>query len=70
MVGQGHFEVEYQAGKFVPLSNDKIDAIKKRYFYDVIFQIGIKNKKSNSKKSTKEGLKVALQNMVKNVTMA
>ena len=42
-VGGGvHVEVEYQAGKFVPLSNENIDSMKKDFFCTDIFQRGIK----------------------------
>ena len=33
-------EVEYQAGRLVPLSNEKIDAMKKDYFYAEILHRG------------------------------
>ena len=42
--GEGHVEVKNQAGKFVPLSNDKIDATKKANFYAALLQRGIKRK--------------------------
>ena len=42
MVGEGHFEVEDQAGKFVSLSNDKIDVMEKDDLYAEILQRGIK----------------------------
>ena len=40
--GEEHDEVGYQVGKFVPISNHKIDTMKKDYFYAEIFEIGIK----------------------------
>ena len=42
--GRGRIEAEDQAGKFVPLKNDKINAMKKKKLYDEIFQRGIKIK--------------------------
>ena len=42
-VGGGvHVEVEYQAGKFVPLSNENIDSMKEGDIYDDIFHRFIK----------------------------
>ena len=41
MVGEGHSEVKYQYGMFVPLSNENIDAMKKEYFYSGILRGGI-----------------------------
>ena len=38
MGGEGHVEVEYKAGKFVPLSNEKINTMKKDSFYADIFR--------------------------------
>ena len=40
MGGEGHVEVEDQAGDFVLLSNDKIDAMKKDYIYADFFREG------------------------------
>ena len=40
--GEVHVEVEYQAGKFVPLSNENIYSMKKDYFCSDFFQKGIK----------------------------
>ena len=42
MGGEGPVEVEDQAGKFVLLSNEKIDAMNKDYLYAEILQRGIK----------------------------
>ena len=42
MGGKGDLEAEDQAGKFVPLSNDKIDEMKKDDFYADILQREIK----------------------------
>ena len=39
-------------------------------FYTYILQIGIKEKKSTNKKYIKERLKMAMQNRIRNVTMA
>ena len=38
----GHVEFKYQAGEFIILSNEKIDAMKKEYSYADIFQRGKK----------------------------
>ena len=51
MGGERHVEVEYQSGKFIPLSNNKIDAMNKDNFYARILQREIKEKKSGIKKS-------------------
>ena len=40
MGGEGHGEVKYQAGKFVPLSNCEIDATKEDQLYAELLQIG------------------------------
>ena len=69
MAGEGHVEVEYQYGKFVLLSNEKIDAKKKDNFYAEILQIGIKENKYTNNNSLKERIKVDIQNRVRNVTM-
>ena len=45
MVGEGHSEVEDQAGKFVIIYNDKIYAMNQDQLYTNIFQIGIKENK-------------------------
>ena len=42
MGGEGHVEVEYQAGGFVLISSENIDATKKDGFYADILQRGIK----------------------------
>ena len=70
MVGEGNVEVEDQSGKFVPISNYKIDATEKDNFYDEIFQKGIKKEKATIKKSLKERIKVDMQNRLTNVTIA
>ena len=44
--------------------------MKKYNFYADILQRGIKEKRSNNKKYLKERLKVALQNRLRNATMA
>ena len=36
--GEEHDEVGYQVGNFVPISNHKIDTMKKDYFYAEIFR--------------------------------
>ena len=41
MGGEGHVELEKQYGRFVPLSNKNIDAMKKDSLYADILQIGI-----------------------------
>ena len=42
VLGDIHVEVKDQAGKFVPISNGKIDATKKEKFYDEILKRGKK----------------------------
>ena len=42
MVGEGHVEAEYQSGKFIPISYEKIDETKKDNLYADIFHRGIK----------------------------
>ena len=42
MRGGGTNEVEYQSGKFVPISNGKINTTKKGQLYADIFHRGIK----------------------------
>ena len=46
MGGEVHVEVGDRAGKFVPPSNENINAMKKDNFYANICQIGIKEKNS------------------------
>ena len=40
MGGEGTSEVKYQAVKFIPLSNNKVNVIKKEQFYSNIFRKG------------------------------
>ena len=42
MGGKGQVEVEYHARKFVPISNDKINSMKKDGYYAKFLQRGIK----------------------------
>ena len=42
MGGEGHAEVKYQSGNFVPISNSDIDAMKKDQLYAEILRRGIK----------------------------
>ena len=67
MGGEGTTDVKYRAGKFIPLSNEKIDATKKDQLYADILQRGIKEKKSTIKNSLKDLLKVSMKNRVRNV---
>ena len=70
MGGERHVEVEDQARKLVLLSNDNIDETKKDNLYADILHRGIKENNSTNKKSLKERLKVAMQNRLRNITMA
>ena len=62
---EGHVEFEYQYWKFLLISNYKIDANRKDGFYAGLLQLWIKEKKS-----IKEGLKLAMQKRLRNVTIA
>ena len=70
MGGEGHAEVEHQAGKLIEISNSEIYAMKEEDLYHEILQILVKQNKSTDEKSPKKRFKVAIQNRVRNVTMA
>ena len=69
MGGEGHAEVEHQAGKLIEISNSEIYAMKEEDLYHEILQILVKQNKSTDEKSPKKRFKVAIQNRVRNVTI-
>ena len=69
MGGEVTAEVKEQDGMFVPLSNYRINAMKKYQLYADIFQRGIKENKSTVNNYLKYLLRVEIQNRVSNVTV-
>ena len=66
VLGEVHYEVKDQSGRFVAISNGDIYSMKKYQVYSDILNRYIKEKKSNVKESLKERLKVSIQNRVRN----